>query len=106
MTCILEVQLLECEAWADRAGGCSGPSPLIGRPPTRQAQLPGAAQVLAGGGSRLPQATSIPRIPVVHGGRILDAVRQKLGDDPAEPFYLRTEAGVGYRLMYQEGPQQ
>lgn len=29
-------------------------------------------------------------------------LRQKLGDDPAEPKYIRTEPGVGYRLMYAE----
>lgn len=33
---------------------------------------------------------------------VVSHLRQKLGDDPAEPFYLRTEAGVGYRLMFQE----
>lgn len=32
---------------------------------------------------------------------IVSHLRQKLGDDPTEPFYIRTEAGVGYRLMYQ-----
>jgi len=25
-------------------------------------------------------------------------LRQKLGDDPADPLYIRTETGVGYRL--------
>jgi two-component system KDP operon response regulator KdpE len=33
---------------------------------------------------------------------VVSHLRQKLGDDPAEPFYIRTEAGVGYRLMIQE----
>ncbi|WP_375055158.1 response regulator [Zobellella sp. DQSA1] len=33
---------------------------------------------------------------------IVSHLRQKLGDDPAEPYYIRTEAGVGYRLMYQD----
>lgn len=33
---------------------------------------------------------------------IVSHLRQKLGDDPAEPQYIRTEAGVGYRLMYSE----
>lgn len=33
---------------------------------------------------------------------VVSHLRQKLGDDPAEPFYIRTEAGVGYRLMVQE----
>ena len=33
---------------------------------------------------------------------VVSHLRQKLGDDPAEPFYIRTEAGVGYRLMYQD----
>lgn len=34
---------------------------------------------------------------------VVSHLRQKLGDDPAEPYYIRTEAGVGYRLMVQEG---
>ncbi len=33
---------------------------------------------------------------------VVSHLRQKLGDDPAEPFYIRTEAGVGYRLMVHE----
>lgn len=33
---------------------------------------------------------------------VISHLRQKMGDDPAEPFYIRTEAGVGYRLMVQE----
>ena len=33
---------------------------------------------------------------------VVSHLRQKLGDDPAEPFYIRTEPGVGYRLMYTE----
>ena len=33
---------------------------------------------------------------------VVSHLRQKLGDDPAEPHYIRTEAGVGYRLIYQE----
>lgn len=33
---------------------------------------------------------------------VVSHLRQKLGDDPAEPFYIRTEAGVGYRLIVQE----
>lgn len=33
---------------------------------------------------------------------VVSHLRQKLGDDPAEPFYIRTEAGVGYRLIFQE----
>lgn len=32
---------------------------------------------------------------------VVSHLRQKLGDDPAEPRYLRTEAGVGYRLVFQ-----
>ena len=32
---------------------------------------------------------------------VVSHLRQKLGDDPAEPHYIRTEAGVGYRLMCQ-----
>ena len=24
------------------------------------------------------------------------------GDDPAEPHYIRTEAGIGYRLIYED----
>ena len=35
---------------------------------------------------------------------VVSHLRQKLGDDPTEPHYIRTEAGVGYRLIYQEGP--
>ena len=30
---------------------------------------------------------------------VVSHLRQKLGDDPAEPHYIRTEAGVGYRLV-------
>ncbi len=33
---------------------------------------------------------------------VVSHLRQKLGDDPAEPRYIRTEAGVGYRLVYTE----
>lgn len=33
---------------------------------------------------------------------VVSHLRQKLGDDPAAPHYLRTEAGVGYRLMHGE----
>lgn len=33
---------------------------------------------------------------------IISHLRQKIGDDPAEPNYIRTEAGVGYRLIYAE----
>ncbi|HEY7772525.1 MAG TPA: response regulator [Marinagarivorans sp.] len=33
---------------------------------------------------------------------VVSHLRQKLGDDPAEPHYIRTEAGVGYRLMVRE----
>lgn len=35
---------------------------------------------------------------------IVSHLRQKIGDDPAEPHYIRTEAGVGYRLVYAEPP--
>ena len=35
---------------------------------------------------------------------VVSHLRQKLGDDPAEPRYIRTEAGVGYRLIYQDAP--
>lgn len=31
---------------------------------------------------------------------VVSHLRQKLGDDPAAPFYIRTEAGVGYRLVF------
>ncbi|EIK44446.1 two component transcriptional regulator [Cellvibrio sp. BR] len=31
---------------------------------------------------------------------IVSHLRQKLGEDPAEPKYLKTEAGVGYRLLF------
>ncbi|MFP8966465.1 response regulator [Pokkaliibacter sp. CJK22405] len=30
---------------------------------------------------------------------LIGRLRQKLGDDPANPRYIRTEQGVGYRLM-------
>lgn len=36
---------------------------------------------------------------------IVSHLRQKLGDDPAEPRYIRTEAGVGYRLIFRDPPQ-
>nr|WP_275978017.1 winged helix-turn-helix domain-containing protein [Idiomarina rhizosphaerae] len=29
---------------------------------------------------------------------VISHLRQKLGDDPTEPKYLRTEAGIGYRF--------
>nr|WP_272926924.1 winged helix-turn-helix domain-containing protein [Photobacterium halotolerans] len=29
---------------------------------------------------------------------VISHLRQKLGDDPTEPTYVRTESGVGYRL--------
>lgn len=34
---------------------------------------------------------------------VVSHLRQKLGDDPAEPHYLRTEPGVGYRLVIEAG---
>lgn len=33
---------------------------------------------------------------------VVSHVRQKLGDDPAEPVYLRTEPGIGYRLVFSD----
>ncbi|WP_308367117.1 MULTISPECIES: response regulator [unclassified Microbulbifer] len=33
---------------------------------------------------------------------IVSHLRQKLGDDPTEPKYIKTEAGVGYRFIYSE----
>ncbi|GAA0668482.1 response regulator [Rheinheimera tangshanensis] len=30
---------------------------------------------------------------------VVSHLRQKIGDDPTEPKYLKTEAGIGYRLM-------
>ncbi len=33
---------------------------------------------------------------------VVSHLRQKLGDDPAEPHYIRTEAGIGYRLIYED----
>jgi len=30
---------------------------------------------------------------------VIGHLRQKLGDDPAKPRYIQTEAGVGYRLL-------
>jgi two-component system, OmpR family, KDP operon response regulator KdpE len=29
---------------------------------------------------------------------LVSGLRQKLGDDPADPHYIITEQGVGYRL--------
>jgi two-component system KDP operon response regulator KdpE len=37
----------------------------------------------------------------VHVGTL----RQKLGDDPSSPRFIRTEPGVGYRLLVSEGGQ-
>lgn len=31
---------------------------------------------------------------------IISHLRQKIGDDPANPMYLKTEAGVGYRFLF------
>jgi two-component system KDP operon response regulator KdpE len=31
---------------------------------------------------------------------VISHLRQKLGDDPTEPRYIRTESGVGYRLVW------
>lgn len=36
---------------------------------------------------------------------VVSHLRQKLGDDPAEPHYLRTEPGVGYRLVMEAGAE-
>lgn len=33
---------------------------------------------------------------------IVSHLRQKLGEDPTEPKYIKTEAGVGYRFIYSE----
>ncbi|WP_323844545.1 response regulator [Microbulbifer magnicolonia] len=33
---------------------------------------------------------------------IVSHLRQKLGDDPTEPKYIKTEAGVGYRFIYSD----
>ncbi|MGL6160913.1 response regulator [Microbulbifer sp.] len=33
---------------------------------------------------------------------IVSHLRQKLGEDPTEPKYIKTEAGVGYRFIYPE----
>jgi two-component system KDP operon response regulator KdpE len=30
---------------------------------------------------------------------VIGKLRQKLGDDPNDPRYLRTEPGVGYRFI-------
>lgn len=30
---------------------------------------------------------------------VLGKLRQKLGDDPASPRWLKTEPGVGYRFL-------
>jgi len=35
---------------------------------------------------------------------IVSHLRQKLGDDPTEPKYIKTEAGVGYRLIFADSP--
>lgn len=37
---------------------------------------------------------------------VISHLRQKLGDDPTEPRYLRTESGVGYRLVWNDGAAQ
>ncbi|OQK16570.1 two-component system response regulator [Methyloprofundus sedimenti] len=36
---------------------------------------------------------------------IVSHLRQKIGDDPSEPKYIKTEAGVGYRLVFNEHSQ-
>lgn len=36
---------------------------------------------------------------------VVGHLRQKLGDDPAEPQYIATEAGIGYRLREQSQEQ-
>ncbi len=33
---------------------------------------------------------------------VVGKLRQKLGDDPAEPRWLKTEPGVGYRFLVRE----
>ncbi|MBB3062231.1 response regulator [Microbulbifer rhizosphaerae] len=33
---------------------------------------------------------------------IVSHLRQKLGEDPTEPKYIKTEAGIGYRFLYPE----
>ncbi|WP_288129218.1 response regulator [Microbulbifer sp.] len=33
---------------------------------------------------------------------IVSHLRQKIGDDPTEPKYIKTEAGVGYRFIFSE----
>lgn len=35
---------------------------------------------------------------------VVSHLRQKLGDDPTEPKYLRTEPGIGYRLLLTPKP--
>lgn len=35
---------------------------------------------------------------------IVSHLRQKLGDDPTEPKYIKTEAGVGYRFIFEVDP--
>lgn len=35
---------------------------------------------------------------------IVSHLRQKLGDDPTEPKYIKTEAGVGYRFIFEADP--
>lgn len=36
---------------------------------------------------------------------VISHLRQKLGEDPAEPKYFRTEVGVGYRLLFRDDGQ-
>lgn len=36
---------------------------------------------------------------------VVSHLRQKLGDDPTEPSYIKTEAGVGYRLIISDRNQ-
>lgn len=33
---------------------------------------------------------------------VVSHLRQKLGDDPVEPRYIKTESGVGYRFVFSE----
>lgn len=35
---------------------------------------------------------------------VISHLRQKLGDDPTEPRYIRTESGVGYRFVWHAVP--
>jgi hypothetical protein len=50
----------------------------------------------AGEAAMVRPSRKYPRIYIGH-------LRQKLGDDPADPRYISNEPGVGYRLLEEAG---